>query len=109
MPVCAVIVLFSCNIDLCSVACHSFGQVADVLVNSAGITRDNFLLKLTEEHWDEVRLSGSSDSPADLLLMRFRFSGFPCSAPESHYVMTGVATVWSEISRLKFQRVNFFL
>ncbi len=26
----------------------------DVLVNNAGITRDNLLMKMTEEHWDEV-------------------------------------------------------
>ena len=26
----------------------------DVLVNNAGITRDNLLMRMTEEHWDEV-------------------------------------------------------
>lgn len=26
----------------------------DILVNNAGITRDNLLMRMTEEHWDEV-------------------------------------------------------
>lgn len=30
-----------------------FGQL-DVVVNNAGITRDGLLLRMTEEHWDEV-------------------------------------------------------
>lgn len=30
-----------------------FGQI-DVLVNNAGITRDNLLMRMTEEMWDEV-------------------------------------------------------
>lgn len=30
-----------------------FGQV-DVLINNAGITRDNLLMRMTEEQWDEV-------------------------------------------------------
>ncbi|MFI5206296.1 MAG: SDR family NAD(P)-dependent oxidoreductase, partial [Candidatus Paceibacterales bacterium] len=30
-----------------------FGSV-DVLVNNAGITRDNLILRMTEEQWDEV-------------------------------------------------------
>ena len=30
-----------------------FGSV-DVLVNNAGITRDTLLMRMTEEHWDEV-------------------------------------------------------
>ena len=30
-----------------------FGTV-DVLINNAGITRDNLLMRMTEEHWDEV-------------------------------------------------------
>ena len=30
-----------------------YGQI-DILVNNAGITRDNLLMRMTEEHWDEV-------------------------------------------------------
>lgn len=30
-----------------------FGTI-DILVNNAGITRDNLLMRMTEEHWDEV-------------------------------------------------------
>lgn len=30
-----------------------FGTV-DILVNNAGITRDNLLMRMTEEHWDEI-------------------------------------------------------
>jgi len=32
---------------------EEFGQI-DILVNNAGITRDNLLLRMTEEQWDEV-------------------------------------------------------
>ena len=32
---------------------QDFGSL-DVLVNNAGITRDNLLLRMTEEHWNEV-------------------------------------------------------
>ncbi len=32
---------------------EDFGQV-DILVNNAGITRDNLLLRMTEENWDQV-------------------------------------------------------
>lgn len=32
---------------------HAWGRI-DVLINNAGITRDGFLTKLTEEQWDQV-------------------------------------------------------
>lgn len=32
---------------------QKWGQI-DILVNNAGITRDSLLMKMTEEHWDEV-------------------------------------------------------
>jgi 3-oxoacyl-[acyl-carrier protein] reductase len=32
---------------------EEFGQV-DILVNNAGITRDNLMLRMTEEQWDQV-------------------------------------------------------
>lgn len=32
---------------------EEFGSL-DILVNNAGITRDNLLLRMSEEHWDEV-------------------------------------------------------
>jgi 3-oxoacyl-[acyl-carrier protein] reductase len=32
-----------------------FGKI-DILVNNAGITRDNLLMRMTEEHWDMVNL-----------------------------------------------------
>ncbi|HNB24885.1 MAG: 3-oxoacyl-[acyl-carrier-protein] reductase [Candidatus Obscuribacterales bacterium] len=34
-------------------AMEKFGQI-DILVNNAGITRDNLLLKMSEEHWQAV-------------------------------------------------------
>jgi 3-oxoacyl-[acyl-carrier protein] reductase len=33
-----------------------FGKL-DILVNNAGITRDNLLLRMTEQQWDEVQLN----------------------------------------------------
>ena len=30
-----------------------FGKI-DILVNNAGITRDNLLMRMSEEHWDEI-------------------------------------------------------
>ncbi|MEM9327312.1 MAG: SDR family NAD(P)-dependent oxidoreductase, partial [Bacteroidota bacterium] len=30
-----------------------FGSL-DILVNNAGITRDNLLMRMSEEHWDEI-------------------------------------------------------
>lgn len=32
---------------------EEFGTI-DILINNAGITRDNLLMRLSEEHWDEV-------------------------------------------------------
>ena len=32
---------------------EAFGQI-DILVNNAGITRDNLLMRMNEEQWDEV-------------------------------------------------------
>ena len=33
---------------------EQFGAPADVIVNSAGITRDGYLLKMTEDQFDQV-------------------------------------------------------
>jgi 3-oxoacyl-[acyl-carrier protein] reductase len=38
---------------LVSEVVRDFGKV-DILVNNAGITRDNLMLRMTEEQWDEV-------------------------------------------------------
>ncbi len=38
---------------LCSKTIEAFGK-ADILVNNAGITRDNLVLRLSEEDWDQV-------------------------------------------------------
>ncbi len=44
----------SASIDAgATAALQAFGRV-DILVNNAGITRDNILLRLTEEDWDAV-------------------------------------------------------
>ena len=40
-------------LDSCKAVLENFGKV-DILVNNAGITRDNLLLKMSEEDWDAV-------------------------------------------------------
>jgi len=44
---------FNAAAELIDTVVNEFGTV-DVLVNNAGITRDNLLLRLTEDQWDEV-------------------------------------------------------
>lgn len=39
--------------ELITQVISEFGKL-DVLVNNAGITRDNLLMRMSEEHWDEV-------------------------------------------------------
>lgn len=39
--------------ELCETALKEFGKI-DILVNNAGITRDNLLMRMTEQQWDEV-------------------------------------------------------
>lgn len=39
--------------DLITQVIQDFGKI-DILVNNAGITRDNLLVRMTEEQWDEV-------------------------------------------------------
>jgi len=39
--------------DLSAEVMKEFGKI-DILVNNAGITRDNLLMRMTEEQWDEV-------------------------------------------------------
>ncbi|MFN8322941.1 MAG: 3-oxoacyl-[acyl-carrier-protein] reductase [Chitinophagales bacterium] len=39
--------------QLVEVVAKEFGAI-DILVNNAGITRDNLILRMTEEQWDEV-------------------------------------------------------
>lgn len=39
--------------ELANAVLEEFGKV-DILVNNAGITRDNLMLRMTEEMWDEV-------------------------------------------------------
>lgn len=44
---------FNAANDLVEEVVKEFGKV-DVLVNNAGITRDNLLMRMTEEQWDEI-------------------------------------------------------
>ena len=44
---------FSSADELVKTVMQDFGRI-DVLVNNAGITRDNLLLRMSEEQWDEV-------------------------------------------------------
>lgn len=39
--------------DMAADVLKEFGSI-DVLVNNAGITRDNLLMRMSEEHWDDV-------------------------------------------------------
>lgn len=39
--------------ELCDAVVAEFGTI-DILVNNAGITKDNLLMRMTEEQWDEV-------------------------------------------------------
>ncbi len=38
----------------CQEILNTWGQPIDVLINNAGITRDNLLIRMSEEEWDEV-------------------------------------------------------
>jgi 3-oxoacyl-[acyl-carrier protein] reductase len=42
--------------ELVKAVLAAFGKV-DILVNNAGITRDNLMLRMSEEQWDEVMLN----------------------------------------------------
>ena len=44
---------FSQSAQLVEAVIAEFGKI-DVLINNAGITRDNLLLRMSEEQWDEV-------------------------------------------------------
>ena len=44
---------FSAAEELVKAVVEDFGSL-DVLVNNAGITRDNLILRMSEEHWDQV-------------------------------------------------------
>ncbi|WP_258100975.1 3-oxoacyl-[acyl-carrier-protein] reductase [Marinoscillum pacificum] len=39
--------------ELVNIMVEDFGSL-DILINNAGITRDNLLLRMSEEHWDEI-------------------------------------------------------
>ncbi len=45
--------LYAESEKLVDVVVKDFGTI-DALVNNAGITRDNLILRMTEQHWDEV-------------------------------------------------------
>ncbi|MBI1222829.1 MAG: 3-oxoacyl-[acyl-carrier-protein] reductase [Bacteroidetes bacterium] len=45
--------VFSESEELVNNVLADFGKI-DILVNNAGITRDNLLMRMTEEQWDEV-------------------------------------------------------
>lgn len=45
--------IFSESEELVNNVIADFGKI-DVLINNAGITRDNLLMRMTEEQWDEV-------------------------------------------------------
>lgn len=44
---------FNAANELIETVVKDFGGV-DILVNNAGITRDNLLMRMSEEHWDEI-------------------------------------------------------
>jgi 3-oxoacyl-[acyl-carrier protein] reductase len=44
---------FNAAAELIDMVTKDFGGV-DILVNNAGITRDNLLMRMSEEHWDEI-------------------------------------------------------
>jgi 3-oxoacyl-[acyl-carrier protein] reductase len=44
---------FNAANELIEMVTKDFGGV-DILVNNAGITRDNLLMRMSEEHWDEI-------------------------------------------------------
>ena len=46
-----------------------YGSV-DILINNAGITRDNILVRMQEDEWDDICLLYTSPSPRDGLLSR---------------------------------------
>ena len=44
---------FEASAELVKQVIADFGRV-DVLINNAGITKDNLMLRMSEEHWDQV-------------------------------------------------------